>query len=583
MERWLSQRLSGRLGTSDRGGDGVCANVLFPPPGRLLAAALADASGIDPQTDPWLPERLVWPLLEVVDDHLGEPWLAPLATHLGGVAGEADAVRRNRRLSVVRRLAGLLSRYAVHRPEMLIAWSGGETPESGAGSWQSPLWRALRERIAVADPAERLAPACARLREDAAVGGLGPRLGVFGLTRLAAAEVEILRALAAQRSIHLFLLHPSPALWTAVARLAPAQSASAPPREDDPTADVAINPLLASWGRDSREMQLIVGGGDAVEDHHHPTPPRQSRTLLARIQDDIVADRSPPGAPTQAGDDERIKLADGDRSIQVHACHGRARQVEILREAILHLLAEDPSLEPRDVLVMCPDIETFAPLIAATFAAGADVVDDDSTDDPDGRPASQPPRQARRPLTAPDEPDPVRHRRPARPRRGTAHRLRGPRPRRARTRPPALSLQRRRPHPPHGVDRADGDPLGHRRPAPCAVQAAGGPGGDVGERARPNPARGGDGRGGTPGVRAGPAARRRRGRRGRARRSPGGVLRPAAACRGEPLQAPTARRVARRPAGGDRTAQHAVGPGELAVERARAAARRSRRRGRRPR
>jgi len=63
--------------------------------------------------------------------------------------------------------------------------------------------------------------------------------------------------------------------------------------------------------------------------------------------------------------------------VQVHACHGRARQVEVLRDAILHLLAEDPSLEPRDVVVMCPDIEAFAPLIHATFGTGEAGGDED--------------------------------------------------------------------------------------------------------------------------------------------------------------------------------------------------------------
>ena len=47
-----------------------------------------------------------------------------------------------------------------------------------------------------------------------------------------------------------------------------------------------------------------------------------------------------------------------------------------MRDAILHLLEEDPTLEPRDVIVMCPDIETFAPLIQATFGAG-EVSDED--------------------------------------------------------------------------------------------------------------------------------------------------------------------------------------------------------------
>jgi len=66
-----------------------------------------------------------------------------------------------------------------------------------------------------------------------------------------------------------------------------------------------------------------------------------------------------------------VLLEPNDRSLQVHACHGRVRQVEVVRDAILHLLDDDPTLEPRDIIVMCPDIEVFAPLIHATFGTGA--------------------------------------------------------------------------------------------------------------------------------------------------------------------------------------------------------------------
>ena len=75
-----------------------------------------------------------------------------------------------------------------------------------------------------------------------------------------------------------------------------------------------------------------------------------------------------PGSGDGDGD-ARPLLAAGDDSIRVHSCHGRGRQVEVLRDAILHLLEEDPDLEPRDIIVMCPDIEHFAPLIQATFGA----------------------------------------------------------------------------------------------------------------------------------------------------------------------------------------------------------------------
>ena len=53
--------------------------------------------------------------------------------------------------------------------------------------------------------------------------------------------------------------------------------------------------------------------------------------------------------------------------MQVHACHGPARQVEVLREVLVGLLQDDPTLEPRDIVVMCPDVETYAPLITAGF------------------------------------------------------------------------------------------------------------------------------------------------------------------------------------------------------------------------
>src|SRR3954454_10549224 len=90
MERWLTQRVSAALG--------ICANVEFPFPRRLTGAAVAAASGIDPDEDPWLPERLGWPLREIVD----EPWAADPA----------------RRFAGTRHLARLFDRYALHRPDM---------------------------------------------------------------------------------------------------------------------------------------------------------------------------------------------------------------------------------------------------------------------------------------------------------------------------------------------------------------------------------------------------------------------------------------------------------------------------------
>jgi exodeoxyribonuclease V gamma subunit len=366
VERWIAQRLSLHLGATTDRQDGICANVAFPSPRRVLESALAAASGIDPDEDPWGPGRAVWPLLEVVDEHRDEPWLGALDAHLERSRG---------RLGAVRHIAGLFDRYALHRPEMLVRWAA----EDDAGlpddaRWQAELWRRLHAHLETPSPPERLAAACERLRDEPVLADLPDRLAVLGLTRLPAAWLQVLSALAVHRDVHLHLLHPSPALWEKVGATL-GDAVNPPRRQDDPTGAFPNNRLLASWGQDAREMQLVLASSDAPHtDQHHDSQFTEPQTLLARLQADIRADATPPDDA-----DDRAPLDPDDTSLTIHSCHGRARQVEVLRDALLHVLADDPTLEPRDVIVMCPDIETYAPLIHATFGSGEvleEVLDD---------------------------------------------------------------------------------------------------------------------------------------------------------------------------------------------------------------
>jgi exodeoxyribonuclease V gamma subunit len=115
-------------------------------------------------------------------------------------------------------------------------------------------------------------------------------------------------------------------------------------------------------------MQLVLTARGVTGGEHRPVDQAvPTNTLLGRLQADIRANRPPPGAPLAGEEDQRPVLDPADRSLQIHACHGRSRQVEVVRDALLHLLAADPTLEPRHVIVMCPDIDTFAPLIHAAF------------------------------------------------------------------------------------------------------------------------------------------------------------------------------------------------------------------------
>src|SRR5690606_1568483 len=128
IERWISQELSTRLGAGALGSDGVCANVAFPFPGRLIRDAVAAGSGIDPHDDPWLPGPLTWPLLSIVDEDPTARMLGPLRAHVGArrADGDRDEAEPSRRLSAVRHLADLFDRYSVHRPDMVCRWADGD-------------------------------------------------------------------------------------------------------------------------------------------------------------------------------------------------------------------------------------------------------------------------------------------------------------------------------------------------------------------------------------------------------------------------------------------------------------------------
>ena len=231
---------------------------------------------------------------------------------------------------------------------MLESWAAGHDTDSAgdqlpcAALWQAELWRRLRVRIALPGPAERRRLACERLAQDRSLAQLPDRFSLFGLTRLPAGHLQVLRALARQRDVHLFLLHPSAALWSRIAS-AP-EVAGVPPsnggrvngtpllrRAHDRTAALARNQLLASWGRDSREIQLVLANGtdgEPVVDVHHGTVASKanaSRTNSGGRPQRHGAPRGPrfPASATSAR--RWTPTTDRSRSIPATAGPGRSK------------------------------------------------------------------------------------------------------------------------------------------------------------------------------------------------------------------------------------------------------------------
>ncbi|MFV0532222.1 MAG: exodeoxyribonuclease V subunit gamma, partial [Cumulibacter sp.] len=164
VERWLTQRLSLRLGRSLLAGiasnDGVCANVVFPSPRQLLEDAVAEIfSDLGDRLAMWAPPRLTWSGLAALDANLDEDWCRlPRQYLFPNDAGEDEA--SNRRLGFAARVARLFDTYAHSRPEMLARWTTGEyvlsdgSPIAAPEQWQPKLWRSVFGVLGGASPVD---------------------------------------------------------------------------------------------------------------------------------------------------------------------------------------------------------------------------------------------------------------------------------------------------------------------------------------------------------------------------------------------------------------------------------------------
>lgn len=315
---------------------GILANVRFMHPREFDKWAVGgEWRDVD---DPWDPSHARWELLDILKS---EPSAAPRF---------ADAVRP---LAYADRLARLFDRYGVHRPEMLVDWNAcreaGEEPDlvDDKYRWQFALWCALRSRLGMS-PAER------------SLEPLGPRVGsrtesrvtLFGFQTMSSTRVSLLEAIAEIADIKVLAVQPFEFGGST------ASFGAGPVRRSVVDLRNRANDLSRWWGRAALESGLMLSRLATDARRVRRTAPD---SLLGRMQRDVESDVQP--ARPAVGE------ARTDGSLQVHLCHGATRQVEVARDAILHLLRSDTSLSLRDVLVLCTDLEAFGPLIEPIFGS----------------------------------------------------------------------------------------------------------------------------------------------------------------------------------------------------------------------
>ncbi len=393
MAEWMKMELARR--------GGVCAATRVELPSRFLWRTYRQVLGAHavPSDSPLDKLPMGWRLMQLLPGLLAEPAMASV---FAPVAGFLQGDEPERMLQLATQLADLYDQYQNYRSDWLEAWAAGHDHVLLANGvaqalapdqlWQSALWRALLATLSAAEQQcirprlhqqvlQRLASG-APLEQPVA-----QRVTAFGMSQMPAATLQALAALAPHSQVILAIPNPCRYYWgdimdgrellRSLRRRQPLRKAQA--LDDVPLQDMHAHahPLLAAWGRQSRDFVRQL---DVFDDAEHS----KKQFALAKIDYFDDSDEG-PHTPLLQQVQNRIRdlvplhehpecaIGAQDRSIVFHSAHSTVRELEVLHDQLLQALAQPPAhagqagLNPRDIIVMVPDIEALAPAIRAVF------------------------------------------------------------------------------------------------------------------------------------------------------------------------------------------------------------------------
>lgn len=356
MRRWLQSTLAVEYG--------IAANLEFLTPGEFVARALnANVPGED---DDLTAAALRWKLYAALTDPalLAQAPMRALQAYLSA----ADPLKP---WALAGELAAVFEKYQAWRRDWLLRWEAG----ADAQDPQAILWR----RIAGGHQyrARRIDAYLSRF-EGAAQPlpqGLPARVFAFATLNISPDVLRVMATQARVGTLHFYLPTPTQAYWGDLQTLGEKLRSGAP----DPFGEAnGENRLLQAWGAAGRDFMAVLGSYEVVhpsgeiaayddpEDDARPDMDQGglSDSLLHRLQRDLFHRRGQPAGARRDG------LRYDDPSLQVHACHTRLRELQVLHDQLRGLLQDprfDPPLQAREIAVLAPDIDPYVPYLEAVF------------------------------------------------------------------------------------------------------------------------------------------------------------------------------------------------------------------------
>ncbi len=387
MAQWLQMTLSQKFG--------IAANIDFPLPASFIWDMFVRVLPEIPKESAFNKQSMSWKLMTLLPQLLEREDFTLLRHYL------TDDSDKRKLFQLSSKAADLFDQYLVYRPDWLAQWETGHLVEGlgEAQAWQAPLWKALVEYTdELGQPRWHRANLYQRFIETLESAttcppGLPSRVFICGISALPPVYLQALQALGKHIESHLLFTNPCRYYWGDIkdpaylAKLLTRQRRhSFEDRElplfrdsenagqlfnSDGEQDVG-NPLLASWGKLGRDYIYLLSDLESSQELDafvDVTPDN----LLHNIQSDILEleNRAVAGVNIEefSRSDNKRPLDPLDSSITFHVCHSPQREVEVLHDRLLAMLEEDPTLTPRDIIVMVADIDSYSPFIQAVFGS----------------------------------------------------------------------------------------------------------------------------------------------------------------------------------------------------------------------
>lgn len=296
--------------------------------------------------------------------------------------------RNSRRLTAFSlQLARLFEKYGLYGGKQLAEWGLDNT------NWQEVLWKRVWEKAPHLTYAYKSIDSIHDL-DIMQLEESQMEVHLFSISFLPALYHRFLSKLATVIPVNYYVLSPCQAFWSDIKsdrechRLYSSWQKKGVSENQLAALDDFLrdrNSLLANFGRLGREMAEQLELSDCVTEELYDLPEAFSATspydemldhtimleehnaplsLLDYIHADLMLMRNP-------AEGEKINFSEIDKSVQVHACPSKRREVEalcnILKDIITRHKYDAEPITAGDIIVMAPDIMDYEPYIKVLF------------------------------------------------------------------------------------------------------------------------------------------------------------------------------------------------------------------------